>query len=75
MPLYTDVDHKIDGLTGEAMTQAPARDVQYLSYWYDDKHGKVLCLVHARSPEAAEAVHREAHGLLVHEVSEVQQGV
>ena len=83
MPLYMDV-HTIDGgVTAAAVEQAhladlrtqERHDVQYLRYWVDEQHGKVFCLVEAPSPEAAEAVHREAHGLVADELFPVQEGV
>ncbi|MGH7267241.1 MAG: DUF4242 domain-containing protein [Candidatus Rokuibacteriota bacterium] len=82
MPLYLDVHHKVDGLTGNAVMDAHAKDVavqhkhgvQYLRYWYDEGTGKVFCLVQAPSKEAAAAVHREAHGLVADEIIEVKEG-
>jgi hypothetical protein len=35
---------------------------------------KYFCLVEAPDKEAAEAVHREAHGLLADEITEVEEG-
>jgi len=82
MPLYLDVHNKIDGLTGDAVKDAHAKDLQvqhkhgvnYIRYWYDEGTGKVFCLVEAPSKEAAAAVHREAHGLLADEIIEVKEG-
>jgi len=82
MPLYLDVHHRIDGLTGRAVQDAHRKDlevqgrygVKYLRYWYDEGTGKVFCLVEAPSKEAAAAVHREAHGLVADEIIEVQEG-
>lgn len=82
MPLYLDQHEHIPGLTGEAVAGAHARDlevgpkygVSYLRYWYDETTGKVFCLVEAPSPEAAETVHREAHGLLADRITEVREG-
>jgi hypothetical protein len=82
MPLYLDVHHKIDGLTGEALNQDHKKDLQvqhkygvnYLRYWYDEGTGKVFCLVEAPSKEAAAAVHREAHGRVADEIIEVKEG-
>ena len=48
--------------------------VKYLRYWYNEDSGKVYCLVDAPSKEAAETVHREAHGLLADEITEVKEG-
>jgi hypothetical protein len=82
MPLFMDVHNKVDGLTAEAVAGAHQRDlevqgqhgVKYLKYWFDEGSGKVFCLVEAPSKEAAEAVHREAHGLVADDITEVQEG-
>jgi hypothetical protein len=83
MPLYLDV-HTIDGGVSmndvvkvhlaDLQTQAKY-DVKYLRYWVSEKDGKVFCLVEAPSAEAADAVHREAHGLVADEVFQVMEGV
>ena len=44
-----------------------AHGVNYLRYWVDESAGKIFCLVEAPSAEAANAVHREAHGLVADE--------
>jgi hypothetical protein len=46
-------------------------DVEFKAYWVDEKNGKVYCLCSAPSAEAANAVHREAHGLVAKELMEV----
>jgi Protein of unknown function (DUF4242) len=82
MPLYLDTHNKVPGLTAEAVTQAHAADlacqdrhgVSYVRYWYDEATGKVFCLVEAPNPEAAIAVHREAHGLLADSIVQVTEG-
>ena len=83
MPLYMDIHKGVDGLTTEAVTEAHQKDlavqgkhgVKYLKYWYDEGTGTVFCLCEAPSKEAAEAVHREAHGGIADEIIEVQEGV
>ena len=82
MPLYMDVHQHVPGLTGEAVAGAHQRDlevqekygVNYLKYWYDEGSGRVFCLVEAPNKEAAEAVHREAHGLVADDIVEVKEG-
>ena len=82
MPLYLDEHEYVPGLTGAAVARAHARDlevqgkygVNYLRYWYDEATGKVFCLVEAPNPEAAETVHREAHGLMADRLVEVKEG-
>jgi hypothetical protein len=82
MPLFMDVHNKVEGLTAQAVAGAHQKDleiqdahgVNYLKYWFDEGSGKVFCLVEAPSAEAAITVHREAHGLLPDEITEVQEG-
>lgn len=83
MPLFMDIHHKVDGLTADAVKHAHEADMQtqdkygveYLQYWFDEKTGKVFCLVDAPDAESAAKVHREAHGLEADEIVEVRQGV
>ena len=82
MPLFMDVHHHIEGLTAEAVAGAHQADlatqekygVTYHKYWFDEGSGKVFCLVEAPNKEAAMAVHREAHGLVADEITEVKEG-
>ena len=82
MPRYMDVHHRIPGLTADAVAGAHQKDleiqgaygVNILQYWFDEGTGKVFCLVDAPSKAAAETVHREAHGLVADEITEVVEG-
>lgn len=82
MPLYMDVHKKVPGLTKEAVSNAHAADlkiqkkhgVEYQKYWFNEKSGEVFCLVKAPSKAAADACHKEAHGLVADEHHEVQEG-
>lgn len=82
MPLFMDVHDHVDGLTADAVAGAHKRDlevqdrygVNYLQYWFDEGTGKVFCLVDAPDAAAAEAVHREAHGLVADHITPVQEG-
>jgi Protein of unknown function (DUF4242) len=82
MPLYMDV-HNLDGpVTVDDVAKAHAADVQiqgdhdveYLRYWVDEQHGKIFCLVEAPDADAANRVHREAHGLVADEIYPVAEG-
>ena len=83
MALFMDV-HNIEGGVGiddvikahqaDLATQG-SYDVQYLRYWVDESAGKIFCLVDAPDAEAANTVHREAHGLVAQEIYAVQEGV
>jgi hypothetical protein len=48
--------------------------VDYKQYWVDEANGKIFCLVDAPDAEAANTVHREAHGLVADEVYPVKEG-
>ncbi len=82
MPLFMDEHNNVEGLTAKAVAGAHQKDMQvqekhgvkYLKYWFNEGAGKVYCLVDAPSKEAAETVHREAHGLVADEIVEVKEG-
>lgn len=79
MPVYMDI-HEVHGATAEDVAKAHEADVgtqrkygvEYLKYWFNENRGKVFCLVSAPSPEAATAVHSEAHGLVAEKIIEVE---
>jgi uncharacterized protein DUF4242 len=83
MALFMDVHNLGDGNVtvadvekahaADVQTQ-DAHDVQYLRYWVDESHGKIFCLVEAPDAEAANTVHREAHGLVADEIYPVAEG-
>ena len=81
MPLYMDIHKKVDGVTEAAVADAHLKDVQtqgkygvkYIKYWLDESSGTIFCLVDAPNKEAAERVHREAHGLVADEIHEVAE--
>ncbi len=55
MPLFLDIHHKVNGLTSDAIAEAHKKDLQvqqkfgvnYLKYWFNEKDGRVFCLVEA----------------------------
>jgi class 3 adenylate cyclase len=79
MPMYMDI-HVVPGATADDVMKAHLADVEaqkehgveYVKYWFNDSCGKIFCLVHAPNPEAAERVHREAHGLVAEKIIEIQ---
>ena len=81
MSLFMDV-HNIEG--GVSATDVAAAhkadlekqgsyDVSHLRYWVDESAGKIFCLVDAEDAEAANTVHREAHGLVANEIYPVSE--
>ncbi len=81
MPLYMDVHSIEGGVSAEDVAKAHQADlemqgkygVEYKRYWVAEDQGKIFCLVEAPDPEAANTVHREAHGLVADEVFEVSE--
>ncbi len=81
MPVYMDIHKKVDGATAEAVAGAHLKDletqekygVKYQKYWFDESTGTIFCLMEAPNKEAAERVHREAHGLTADEIHEVTE--
>jgi len=82
MPLFMDVHKNMEGLNADAVAEAHQKDlevqgkhgVKYLRYWFNEAEGTVFCLCDAPTKEAAEAVHREAHGGVADEIIEVKEG-
>lgn len=80
MPMYMD-RHELQGASAEDIAMAHVRDlevqsrhgVRYLTYWFDYNRGRAFCLVDAPSPDAAEAVHREAHGQIAGSIIPVDE--
>jgi class 3 adenylate cyclase len=75
MPYFMD-RHDLAGETAADLAAAHLSDVsvqerhgvRFLSYWFDYHRHSAFCLVEAPDPEAARAVHREAHGGLPTEI-------
>ncbi len=82
MPLYMDIHNMEGGVSLDDVKKAHQADlatqgehgVNYKSYWVDEKAGKIFCLVEAPNAEAANTVHRDAHGLVADEIYEVSEG-
>jgi hypothetical protein len=81
MSLFMDVHTIEGGVSAEDVAGAHEADletqkgyqVNYLRYWVDEAAGKIFCLVEADSAEAANTVHREAHGLVADEIYPVNE--
>jgi hypothetical protein len=71
-----------EGASAKDVAEAHAADVRtqdkygvnYMRYWVDDKAGKIFCLVEVPDAATAEAVHREAHGMVAERIFEVEEG-
>jgi hypothetical protein len=82
MPLFMDIHKNVEGLSADAAAEAHQKDleiqgkygVKYLHYWLNEEEGSIFCLCEAPNKEAAEAVHREAHGGGADEIIKVVEG-
>jgi hypothetical protein len=82
MPLYMDIHHLDGPVSADDVAKAHMADLQtqdkydvnYQRYWVDEATSTVFCLVEAPSADAANTVHREAHGLVADSVHEVKEG-
>ncbi len=81
MSLFMDVHTLEGGVSAADVAEAHKKDletqgkfgVSYLRYWVDESAGKIFCLVEAENAEAANTVHREAHGLVADEIYPVSE--
>jgi class 3 adenylate cyclase len=75
-----DIHNLPEGITPEDIAKAHEKDmetqrkygVEYRKYWVNENGKKLFCLVDAPNAEAAECVHREAHGLMAEKIIEIQ---
>jgi class 3 adenylate cyclase len=78
-----DIHSLPEGTTMEDIAKAHAKDmetqrkygVEYSKYWVNESGKKLFCLCHAPNAEAAECVHREAHGMMAEKIIEIQPEV
>jgi len=81
MSLFMDVHNIEGGVSAADVAGAHEADlatqggygVNYRRYWVDEEAGKISCLVEAPDAEAANTVHRQAHGLVADEIYAVTE--
>jgi hypothetical protein len=81
VPLFMDVHNIESGVSAADAAAAHSADlatqgkygVEYKRYWVDEAAGKIFCLVDAPDAEAANTVHREAHGMVADEIYPVSE--
>ena len=82
MALFMDSHTLTGGVKASDVAQAHRADletqdkygVNYIRYWVDESAGRIFCLVDAPDAEAANQVHREAHGLVAESIYPVIEG-
>jgi class 3 adenylate cyclase len=81
MPIYMDVHRDLGDVTEDDIRAAHERDlevqgdygVRFLTFWFNQPDGHAFCLVEAPDKESAIACHKASHGLVPHEMIEVER--
>jgi class 3 adenylate cyclase len=82
MPFYMD-RHYVEGATAHAVAVAHTATVagqdkyrvRFLTYWFDDVRSTAFCLVDSPDKETVRQAHYEWHGVVLHEIIEVDPAV
>jgi len=82
MPIYID-RHYVEGATQHAVHNAHEKDlkiqdkygIKFITYWFDESRSTAFCLVDAPDKDAIQKAHDEAHGLIPHEIIEVDPSI
>ncbi len=82
MPIYMD-RHIVPGITLKDATEAHNLDVaiqdeyncKAITFWLDEERGCAFCLIEAPHKQAVRDLHNNAHGLMPHEIIEVDDNL
>src|SRR5690349_3042217 len=82
MPIYLDL-HIASGVTARELAEAHMLDVKIqdhflckaMTYWFDADKGRVFCLIEAPDKASVSEMHAKSHGLIPHEIIEVNKDV
>ena len=82
MPIYMD-RHIVPGIVAKDAAKAHREDLliqeeygcRCMTYWVDEDNGSAFCLIDAPDQDAVEEMHRRAHGLIPHEIVQVNSNV
>ncbi len=75
--------HDLSGATAKDVAQAHQQDLSIqdqfgckgLTYWFDEERGAAFCLVEAPDMNSVKNMHDHAHGLVPHQIIEVESKV
>ena len=75
--------HDVPGVTAGAVAEASAKDIEIqgdydievMTYWVDEERGNAFCLMKAPNMKSVRDMHGKAHGLIPHEIIEVNSNV
>jgi class 3 adenylate cyclase len=81
MPVFMDMHPDLGDATEADIQAAHRRDlelqeqfgVRFLTYWFNQPDGHAFCLVEAPDKESAIACHKASHGLVPHQMVEVER--
>ena len=82
MPIYMD-RHVVPGILAKHAAEAHREDIKIqdeygcrcMTYWVDEERGNAFCLIDAPNIEAVQKMHNRAHGLIPHDIVEVNSNV
>jgi AraC-like DNA-binding protein len=82
MALYMD-RHNLPGLTPRDAAEAHLKDLEIqkdygctcITYWIDEERGNVFCLIDSPDKRTVSEMHNRAHGLIPHDIIEVDSNV
>ena len=82
MPIYLDL-HIASGVTAHELAEAHMLDVKIqdhffckaMTYWFDPEKGRAFCLIEAPDKASVSEMHAKSHGLIPHEIIEVNKDV
>jgi len=80
MPIFMDLHDNLGDVTEEDVKNVHEQDlaiqdeygVQFLTFWWNNTDGQAFCLIDAPTKDAAVAVHKASHGLVPHNIVEVE---
>ena len=82
MPIYMDI-HNVPGIEAIDVAEAHQKDMaiqekyqcKAMTYWVDESKDSAFCLIEAPNPEAVIELHNKAHGLMTHQIIELNSTV
>jgi AraC-like DNA-binding protein len=82
MPLFMDRHNSLNA-TAKSLAEAHQLDIDIqekysckaLTYWFDEGKQIAFCLIEAPDKKAVEEMHRNSHGLVPHQIIEVQSNL
>ncbi|WP_343487495.1 nickel-binding protein [Allomuricauda sp. d1] len=82
MPIFMD-RHIVPGIEAKHAAQAHREDLKIqdeygcrcMTYWVDEDRGSAFCLIDAPNEESVKKMHDRAHGLVPHEIVQVNSNV